>query len=239
MLKSELVNSESNPACAGSAKTGLGRQGVFAGLVLFLCIALAGCQTLDPYTGEAQTSKATTGSIIGGLGGAAIGGLIDGRKGALIGLGIGALTGGLVGNYMDQQEAKLRAQLRGTGVSVTRQGNNIILNMPGNITFATDSADITANFYPVLDSVGLVLNEFNKTYVDIIGHTDSTGSRQYNQELSERRAQSVARYLTSRQVVPQRMIVRGMGQDSPIASNNTAQGRAQNRRVEIILTPIT
>ncbi len=239
MLKQALVDPEDKAVGTADNKIGLGRQGLVAGLVLFLCLTLIGCQTLDPYTDEVQTSKATKGSIIGGLGGAAVGALINGRKGALIGLGIGALTGGLVGNYMDQQEAKLRAQLRGTGVSVTRQGDNIILNMPGNVTFATDSSDISSNFYPVLDSVGIVLNEFNKTYVDVIGHTDSTGSLQHNQGLSERRAQSVADYLTSRQVVPERLIVRGVGPQYPIASNDTAEGRAQNRRVEIILTPIT
>ncbi|MEE4378287.1 MAG: OmpA family protein [Candidatus Competibacteraceae bacterium] len=194
---------------------------------------------MNPYTDEAQTSKATKGAVIGGLGGAAVGAIANSRKGALIGLGIGALTGGLIGNYMDQQEAKLRAQLRNTGVSVTRQGDNIILNMPGNVTFATDSADISSNFYPVLDSVGVVLNEFQQTYVDVIGFTDNTGAADYNQKLSERRARSVADYLVSRQVVPERFVVRGMGLNNPIASNATPEGRAQNRRVEIILAPIS
>jgi outer membrane protein OmpA-like peptidoglycan-associated protein len=206
---------------------------------LALCLAVTGCQTLNPYTDEAQTSNATKGALIGGLGGAAIGAIANNRKGALIGLGIGALTGGLIGNYMDQQEAKLREQLRGTGISVTRQGDNIILNMPGNVTFATNSADISSNFYPVLNSVGLVLNEYKQTYVDVIGYTDNTGSAQYNQSLSERRARSVADYLVGRQVVPERFVVRGMGLNNPIASNATPEGRALNRRVEIILSPIT
>ena len=157
----------------------------------------------------------------------------------LLGAGIGALTGGLVGNYMDRQEAKLRAQLQGTGVSVTRNGDQITLNMPGNVTFATDSSDISANFYPVLDSVALVVNEFKQTYVDILGHTDSTGRADYNQALSERRATSVARYLESHQVLGERIIMRGLGQNAPIADNSTPEGRAMNRRVEIILTPLT
>ena len=177
--------------------------------------------------------------MIGAAGGAVIGAIASGRRGALIGAGIGALGGGAVGYYMDQQEAKLRAQLQGTGVSVTRSGDNIILNMPGNVTFATNSSDISSGFYSVLDSVALVINEFDKTYVDVVGHTDSTGAADYNQRLSERRAQSVSGYLQSQQVLPARLLVRGMGASSPIASNDTAQGRQQNRRVEIILVPVT
>jgi outer membrane protein OmpA-like peptidoglycan-associated protein len=209
-------------------------------LLTALAVGSVGCQTTDPYTGEQKTSKATMGAGIGAIGGAIAGALISGkRKAVLLGAGLGALAGGLAGNYMDQQEAKLRAQLEGTGVSVTRVGEQIILNMPGNITFATNSADISSNFYPVLDSVALVVNEFEKTYVDVVGHTDSTGSREYNQELSVRRAQSVANYLQSQKVLPERLLTRGMGPDSPVASNDTQQGRALNRRVEIILTPLT
>jgi outer membrane protein OmpA-like peptidoglycan-associated protein len=140
---------------------------------------------------------------------------------------------------MDQQDAKLRAQLRGTGVSVTKIGDQIILNMPGNVTFATNSSNISADFYDVLNSVALVLNEFDKTYVDVVGHTDSTGSLELNQRLSEQRASSVARYLMSQKVLSQRIQTRGMGPSSPIAPNDTAEGRALNRRVEIVLTPIT
>jgi outer membrane protein OmpA-like peptidoglycan-associated protein len=140
---------------------------------------------------------------------------------------------------MDKQEEKLRMQLQATGVSVTRNGDNIILNMPGNITFATDSSNISADFYSVLDSVALVINEFEKTYIDIYGYTDSTGSEAYNQTLSEKRASSVARYLESQQVVSQRIVTRGMGESSPVASNDTPEGRALNRRVEIVLIPIT
>jgi outer membrane protein OmpA-like peptidoglycan-associated protein len=213
---------------------------VALGLLTALAVGTLGCQTTNPYTGEQQTSKATMGAGIGAVGGAIAGALISGkRKAVLLGAGLGALAGGLAGNYMDQQEAKLRAQLEGTGVSVTRVGDQIILNMPGNITFATNSADISSGFYPVLDSVALVVNEFEKTYVDVVGHTDSTGSAEYNQQLSVRRAQSVAGYLQSQKVLPERLLIRGMGQQSPIASNDTPEGRALNRRVEIILTPLT
>jgi len=208
-------------------------------LATAVAVILAGCQTTDPYTGEQKVSKTTIGAGVGAAGGAIIGAIAGNRKGALIGAGIGALAGGAAGYYMDQQEAKLRAQLQGTGVSVTRSGDNIILNMPGNVTFATDSSDISSSFYPVLDSVALVINEFEKTYVDVVGHTDSTGAADYNQRLSERRADSVSRYLQSRGVLQARMVVRGMGASSPIASNATPAGRQQNRRVEIILVPVT
>ena len=208
---------------------------------LAITLALGGCQTTDPYTGEQKTSNTAKGTGIGAVGGAIAGAILGGgsRKGILIGAGIGALTGAGVGHYMDKQEAELRAQLQGTGVSVTRVGDSIILNMPGNITFATDSANVSADFYPVLDSVALVVNEFEKTYVDIIGHTDSTGAADYNQRLSVNRANSVARYLESQQVLSQRILTEGMGQNSPIASNDTPEGRALNRRVEIRLTPLT
>jgi outer membrane protein OmpA-like peptidoglycan-associated protein len=205
-----------------------------------MSLALVGCQTTNPYTGEAEVSNTAKGAGIGAIGGAIAGALISGkRKNVLLGAGIGALAGGMVGAYMDQQEAKLRAQLQGTGVSVTRVGDQVILNMPGNVTFATGSANISADFYAVLDSVALVINEFDQTYVDIIGHTDNTGSEELNQRLSEERAFSVSRYLQSQQVLPQRLVTRGMGEGSPIATNDTPEGRSLNRRVEIILSPIT
>lgn len=223
-----------------SSRPVLTKTGIGILVVAALSLTAAGCQTIDPYTGEEKVSKTTTGAAIGAVGGAVAGALIGGnRKGALIGAGVGALTGGAIGNYMDRQEAKLRAQLQGTGVSVTRNGDQVILNMPGNITFATNSADIAPNFQPVLNSVALVVNEFKQTYVDVIGHTDSTGKPDYNQRLSEQRAASVGGYLQSQGVLPQRIISRGMGETHPIASNDTPQGRAQNRRVEIILTPVT
>lgn len=206
---------------------------------LALVVGLGACTT-NPYTGEEQASKAGMGAGIGAVTGGLIGAIAgDNRNAILLGMGIGALAGGGVGYYMDKQEDKLRAQLQSTGVSVTRNGDNIILNMPGNITFATNSSNISADFYRVLDSVALVINEFEKTYIDINGFTDSTGAESYNQTLSEARASSVARYLESQKVVSERVVTRGMGESGPIASNDTPEGRALNRRVEIILTPIT
>ena len=205
---------------------------------------LTACTTLDPYTREEKTSSATKGAAIGAATGIAIG-LISGdssserKKRALIMGGVGGLAGGGVGYYMDQQEMKLRQQLEGTGVSVTRMGDNITLNMPGNITFAVDSADVSSGFYAILDSVALVLNEFNQTLVEVAGHTDSTGSEQYNQALSERRANSVAAYLRSRQVMGDRLMVVGAGEAYPVAPNDTASGRQLNRRVEITIVPLT
>lgn len=201
------------------------------------------CSTYNPYTGDKQTSKATKGAVIGAVSGAVLGALTgddsrERKKRALIGAGVGGIAGGSVGYYMDVQEAKLREQLQGTGVSVTRDGDNITLNMPGNITFATNSADINSNFYAVLDSVGLVLKEYDKTVVETAGHTDSTGSDQYNQSLSERRAGSVAAYLNNRGVKTNRLLTVGYGEAYPIADNGTESGRMANRRVELTLLPL-
>lgn len=207
-------------------------------------LVITACTTLDPYTREEKTSNAAKGAAIGAAAGAAVG-LITGddsaerKKRALILAGVGALAGGGIGYYMDQQEMKLRKQLEGTGVSVTRMGDNITLNMPGNVTFAFDSGDINSQFYPILDSVGLVLEEFDQTFVEVAGHTDSVGSSEYNQQLSERRAKSVADYLVSRSVDRQRLITVGGGENYPIATNSTAAGQAQNRRVELTIVPVT
>jgi len=209
-------------------------------LTLALSLAVVGCTTTNPYTGEEEVNKTSKGAGIGALAGLLTAVVVGGdRKKLLAGAGIGALVGGGIGYYMDKQEDKLRMQLQSTGVSVTRSGNNIILNMPGNVTFATGSSNISADFYRVLDSVALVLNEFEKTYIDVTGHTDNTGSAALNQRLSEARASSVARYLESQKVVAQRFVTTGHGFRQPIASNDTPEGRALNRRVEIILTPIT
>ena len=207
-------------------------------------ITLAGCSTFDPYTGEEQTSKATKGALIGAAAGAVVGlvsgdDAVDRRQRALIGAGVGALAGGAVGYYMDQQEAKLRQELAGTGVSVTRIGDNITLNMPGNVTFATDSADLSPAFFEVLNSVGKVLKEFDQTVVEVAGHTDSTGTEDYNQSLSERRATSVSQYFTARGISGQRILTVGMGELRPVADNNNADGRQANRRVEITMVPVT
>ena len=208
------------------------------GIAAGLMFTLAGCTTVNPYTQEQQTSKAAMGAGAGAVTGAIIGAMKGDRKTALKGAVLGAAAGGGVGYYMDVQEAKLRQRLSGTGVSVSRVGNNLILNMPGNVTFTTGNSSINAGFYQVLDSVAIILKEYSDTTITVIGHTDSVGDEAYNQGLSERRAQSVASYLRSQGVVGQRFNVMGYGEQSPIASNSTKEGRAQNRRVEITLTPL-
>ena len=195
----------------------------------------------DPYTGERRVAKTAIGAAIGGATGAAIGAATGGNRGkrAAIGSGAGVLAGGAVGAYMDHQESKLREQLRGTGVSVTRAGNELTLNMPGAITFEVDKSDLRPSFYEVLNSVVVVVREFDKTVIEVAGYTDSTGDASYNQLLSERRANSVGAYLTAQQVVPGRVVARGFGERLPAASNATVEGREQNRRVELKLVPIT
>jgi outer membrane protein OmpA-like peptidoglycan-associated protein len=208
-------------------------------------MALAGCTTTNPYTGESQTSRTAIGAGIGAGVGAILGAATNtssseqARKNALIGAGVGALIGGGVGNYMDRQQAELAAELRATGVSVTRNGNLIILNMPGDVTFPTNQDAINSSFYPVLNSVVKVLKKYNQTLVDVRGHADSDGPDDYNLALSQRRAISVANYLTGQGVLPGRLIVQGFGESQPIASNATAEGKARNRRVEIQIAPYT
>lgn len=213
----------------------------FAGVGIVVACLTAGCTTVNPYTRETQTSNAAKGAGIGAAAGAVAGLLTKGDKleNALIGAGVGALAGGGVGYYMDVQEAKLRQKLEGTGVSVTRVGDNITLNLPSSITFATNSADLNAQFYSALDGVSMVLKEYNKTVIEVAGHTDSTGSDQYNLQLSQRRASSVANYLASHGVVNQRLLTVGAGEAHPIASNDSEAGRSRNRRVELTIVPVT
>ena len=207
-------------------------------------LGLTACSTTDPYTGEERTARAGTGAAIGAIAGAAIG-IATGsdsrerRQRAAIGAGIGGLSGAAVGAYMDRQENKLREQLEGSGVSVTREGDELILNMPGNITFGFDSAELQPEFYDVLDSVVLVLEEFDQTLIEVAGHTDSIGDPAYNQRLSERRAGAVGRYLRSEGITEQRVATAGFGEEHPIADNDTEEGRQANRRVELTLIPIT
>ncbi|WP_140908773.1 OmpA family protein [Cognatiluteimonas lumbrici] len=208
-------------------------------------VMLAGCATYTGQTSDPNDPNRTrTGALIGaGIG--AVAGLLTGddaverRQRAMVGAGVGALAGAGIGAYQDRQEAALRRELAGTGVDVVRQGDNITLNMPGNITFAFDSSNLQSQFYPVLNNVADTLNEYNQTVIEVAGHTDSVGTDAYNQTLSEQRARSVANYLSSRGVSMQRMIVVGAGESRPIASNSTDAGRAQNRRVEITIVPIT
>lgn len=204
----------------------------------------AGCQTTDPYTGEKTTTKSTYGALIGAGAGAAIG-MISGRDAkqrrqrALIGAGVGGLAGAAIGDYMDRQEDELRRVMRDSGVTVTRRGDDIILNMPGNVTFRTASADLNAQFFKVLDGVAQVAKKYDKTIIEVAGHTDSVGGPDYNRQLSQRRATSVADYLASRGVSSARIMTAAGGEDHPIASNATEDGRAANRRVEVTLAPLT
>jgi outer membrane protein OmpA-like peptidoglycan-associated protein len=201
--------------------------------------------TSNPYTGEQQVSKgllgAGTGAALGGAAGALIGATtsVKTKKAALIGAGLGAIAGGGIGVYMDNQEAQLRQRLQNSGVSVTRVGDTIVLNMPSNITFDTDQSDVKPQFYDTLNSVALVFQEYDRTAIEVSGHTDSDGSDDYNFDLSRRRAGSVARYMTSQQLNPQRFTVEGRGEREPIASNASTRGKQQNRRVEITIRAVS
>lgn len=216
-----------------------GLAAALAGAVLLTSCATYTGQTSDPNDPNRTRRNALIGAAIGAAAGLVSGDdAVERRQQALVGAGVGALAGGAIGAYQDRQEARLRSELAGTGVDVSRQGNNITLNMPGSITFAFDSANLQPQFHPVLDDVASTLAEYNQTVVEVAGHTDSVGTDAYNQTLSVQRAQSVANYLMGKGLVRDRFIVTGAGETRPIASNDTEQGRAQNRRVEITLVPV-
>ncbi|EGF92289.1 inner membrane lipoprotein yiaD [Asticcacaulis biprosthecium C19] len=206
-------------------------------------MALTACETVDTSNGVKTRSNTKTGALIGAGIGAVVGGLSNkkgdqARKNAILGAGIGALAGGGVGAYMDRQNKDLRSELEGRNVYVTRSGDNIILSMPGDVTFSSGSADLNGGFMPVLNDVATILNQYPSTYIDVVGHADSQGTDAFNMDLSERRANAVAGYLVGQKVKSERIYVAGAGESSPIASNDTADGRARNRRVEITLRPI-
>ncbi len=208
-------------------------------------VMLTACTTTDPYTGEERTSRATEGAVIGAIAGAIIGGLTNTSDGdqmarnALIGAGIGALAGGAIGNYQDEQEAELRRDLEGTGVRIYRDGDYIELIMPSHITFATDSARLNPDFRHTLHNVARVLNRFDKTYIYVDGHTDTTGSREHNFDLSERRAETVADRLIDWDVMAGRLIVRGFGETDLLVPTADGVNEPENRRVEIQIVPYT
>lgn len=204
-------------------------------ILCFIALGLLNACATDAYTGESRVAKTAWGTGIGAAVGAGVGALIGGEKGALIGAGIGGATGAATGGYMDIQERKLRQKLTGTGVQVARDGDNIRLIMPNSITFDTNKDVIKSSANPVLDSVALVAKEYNKTRLQVVGYTDSTGNDAINIPLSERRAAAVANYLALRGVAGARINSYGAGAANPIATNSTADGRAQNRRVEITL----
>ncbi|GAA4212613.1 OmpA family protein [Sphingomonas endophytica] len=212
-----------------------------AALACVSLVAVSACTT-DPDTGERRISKTAIGGIGGALGGYLLGDLVGGRRDRtekIIGAGLGGIAGAGIGAYMDKQERELRERTRGTDVEVTRQGDDLLLNIPSGINFAYNSANVQPQFRATLDKVASVLADYKETYVDVYGHTDSTGSDSYNQDLSERRARSVADYLSSHGVQDARIATRGFGETQPIASNETEAGRAENRRVEIKIVPIS
>ena len=216
-------------------------KGIFIGAALAALVTTSACTT-DPETGQRTISKTALGGIGGALGGYLLGDIVGGRNDRtekLLGAGIGGLAGAGVGAYMDKQERDLRARTAGTDVQVIRQGDDLLLNIPSGITFAYDSATVQPQFQRTLDQVASTLGQYNQTYIDVYGHTDSTGSDSYNQTLSQRRATSVADYLSSHGVQSARIGTRGYGESQPIASNDTDAGRAANRRVEVKIVPIT
>jgi len=205
-------------------------------LALTAAAMISACQTYDPYTGEAKVSKATT---YGGIG-AVLCGIIGAREGskearnAALACGV---AGAGIGAYMDAQEKKLRDELAGSGVQVAREGDNIRLVMPNNITFEFGQSSLNPSVQPTLNAVVKVLNKYNETALRVGGHTDSIGSEQDNQTLSLQRANSVASYLASQQLPAARLNRVGYGETRPLAANDTAAGRAQNRRVELVIEP--
>ena len=213
------------------------------GVSIAALLGAAACTTTDPYSSTPRRNNTGTGVIAGALGGALLGYLTntsnseEGRKNALIGAGIGALGGAAVGSYMDRQQRELEAELSGSGVGVARQGDNLVLRMPSDVTFASNQSSINARFYATLDDVAAVLDRYDQSLIDIVGHADSDGADDYNLNLSRQRASSVAQYLVQRNVLADRLYVNGEGESRPIASNATAEGKAQNRRVEITIRP--
>lgn len=216
---------------------------ILAGLVVG-SLTLSSCTTVNPYTGEQQVSKTSRNAAIGAIGGGILGAVIgnntgsgDAGQGALIGALGGGLAGAGIGQYMDRQETQIRQQLQGSGVSVTRVGDDLVLNMPSDITFRTGNSQLQPQFSSTLNSVAIVLQKYSKTSISIAGHTDSDGSASYNQSLSIDRARSVAADLNSRGIASQRLLTRGYGESDPVADNNSQRGKASNRRVELRIMP--
>ena len=218
---------------------------VVASLGVVAMLGATACTTTDPYSSAPRRNNTGTGVLAGALGGAVLGYLTNtsngeqGRKNALIGAGVGALGGAAVGSYMDRQQRDLEAQLSGSGVGVARQGDNLVLRMPSDVTFATNQSTIDPRFNATLEDVANVLRRYDQSLVDIVGHTDSSGGDAINQPLSERRAVSVADALIRAGVQRERLYVAGNSSRNPVASNATPEGRAQNRRVEILIRPFT
>lgn len=216
---------------------------LLTGATIAILLGGVACTTTDPYSSAPRRNNTGTGALAGAAAGALLGYLTNtsdseqGRKNALIGAGIGALGGAAVGQYMDRQQRELEAELSGTGVGVARQGDNLVLRMPSDVTFASNQSSITPRFNATLDDVAAVLNRYDQSIIDVVGHADSDGADDYNLNLSRQRASAVAQALVSRNVLADRLYVDGRGESAPIASNDTAEGKAQNRRVEILIRP--
>ena len=211
-------------------------------LSLVLALSVGACTNQDATTDKKEVSTATMGAVGGALAGAVLGNQVKGSKNTrqnarIAGVLAGAAIGGGIGNYMDKQEETLRQKLRSSGVSVTRKGDLIVLNMPGAITFESGKSTISPNFNQVLDSVAEVLKEYKDTGIEVSGHTDNKGKSEANQVLSKQRADIVAAHFRSKGVAGNRITAVGYGQSQPIADNNSDEGRGQNRRVEVVLTP--
>lgn len=213
--------------------------------LLLSLLFLFGCAT-DPYTNETKASNTANYALLGAVGGAIVGHLSsrdqerrDQLRARLIGAGVGAIAGAAVGSYMDEQERELRKKLRDSQVGVIRSGETIILNMPNNISFNVNQATLKPDFFDILESVAIIAKRYPNTIIEIAGHTDNTGAESYNQNLSERRANSVSAYLQGLRLDPRRLSTLGFGENRPIADNSTQQGRALNRRVELTLIPLS
>lgn len=218
---------------------------LIVGASIAALLGATACTTTDPYSSTPRRNNTATGAIAGALGGAVLGYLTNtsngeqGRRNALIGAGVGALGGAAVGQYMDRQQRAMEAELSGSGVGVARQGDTLVLRMPADVTFATNQSNVEPRFDATLADVAGVLRQYDQSIVDVVGHTDSSGGDAINQPLSERRAISVADVLIQNGVQRERLYVAGVSSRNPVASNDTPEGRAQNRRVEIVIRPFT
>ena len=203
-------------------------------------ITVSGCVT-DPNTGERKVSRTALGGGAGALAGLLLGGLIGGGTGRIIGAGIGGIAGGAIGYTMDKQIRELRERTAGTGVDIspTDNGQAILVNLPEGVTFDVASAALQPGFRTTLAQIAQSMNQYPNSLIDVYGHTDSTGSDQYNQTLSEARVGTVANYLTVQGVSGARIRNQGFGETMPVADNNTEEGRRRNRRVEIKIVPIS
>jgi outer membrane protein OmpA-like peptidoglycan-associated protein len=203
-------------------------------------ITVSGCVT-DPNTGQQKVSRTAIGAGVGALGGLLLGGLIGGGTGRIIGAGIGGLAGGAIGYTMDKQIKELRESTAGSGVDITPTDNGqaILVNLPEGVTFDVGSAALQPGFRATLDQIAQSMNQYPNSLIDVYGHTDSTGSDQFNQTLSESRARTVANYLTMQGVSAARIRSQGFGETMPVADNATEEGRRRNRRVEIKIVPIS